>query len=72
MGGGFTNEDQDEVSQVEGAKSVPWMRPDPRHMAALGGKAPPAEVVAGRARKMIDEHLEELRDGKGAGEVWWF
>lgn len=48
------------------------MRPDPRHMAALGGKAPPAEVVAGRARKMIDEHLEELRDGKGAGEVWWF
>lgn len=34
--------------------------------------APPAHVVASRAKKCIDEHIQELKEGKGKGEVWYF
>lgn len=72
MGGGFTPEEFENVRGLEGAKSVPWLRPDPESIKAAAGKTPPAEVVAGRVRKTLDGRVGDLKDGKGEGEVWYF
>ena len=77
MGGGFTHEDFLSVHDaVEGAKSVPWVRPammkPGAEATAADAQGPPsAEVVAGRLRKTLEEHLGELREGKGQGKIWW-
>lgn len=81
MGGGFSPSDyQAAISSHPAASSVPWLRPDPvvmaAHTASAGPagpvSAPPAHIVAARAKKCIDQHIQELREGKGAGEVWYF
>lgn len=75
MGGGFSPADFERVTQVEGARGVPWMRPDPAKMAGTGGGPsvmPSAESVAGRVRECLDGHAEELKEGRGEGEVWRF
>ena len=66
-GGRFSIEDFESVYEaVEGAKSVPWTRP-----GGVVPKSPPSpEVVAKVVRNVLDAHFEELREGKGAGEVW--
>ncbi|KAK8075869.1 hypothetical protein PG997_010532 [Apiospora hydei] len=78
MGGGFTQDDFLSVyDSVEGAKSVPWvrpaiMKPGAEDSDAIARGPPPAEAVAGRIRKTLEGRLEELRAGKGfEGEVWW-
>ncbi|KAK6860822.1 hypothetical protein PG990_011868 [Apiospora arundinis] len=77
MGGGFPQEDFLSVyDTVEGAKSVPWVRPatlkpGAEDEAAIARGPPPAEVVAGRIRKTLEERMEELRERKGQGEIWW-
>lgn len=71
MGGGFGPPDFEKVSSVPGAKGVPWMRPDPEKVKGVTG-APPAEHVAGRVRRCVEEHLGEIREGRGEGEVWLF
>ncbi|KAK7961578.1 uncharacterized protein PG986_002403 [Apiospora aurea] len=78
MGGGFTQDDFLAVyDSVEGAKSVPWvrpaiMKPGAEDSDAIARGPPPAEAVAGRIRKTLEARLEELRGGKGfEGEVWW-
>ncbi|KAK8073143.1 hypothetical protein PG996_006491 [Apiospora saccharicola] len=77
MGGGFTQDDFASVYEsVEGAKSVPWvrpaiMKPGAEDKAAIAKGPPSAEDVASRIRKLLEEHLGELREGKGEGEIWW-
>lgn len=73
MGGGFTNADFEEVRGQ--SSDVPWFRPLPTKPGYDGPQpqgAPPAEVVAAKFRKGIDEHLDDLKAGKGAGEIWYF
>ncbi|KAK7913795.1 hypothetical protein PG985_011498 [Apiospora marii] len=77
MGGGFTQDDFSSVYEgVEGAKSVPWvrpaiMKPGAEDRAAIAQGPPSAEDVAGRLRKLLEGHLGDLREGRGEGEVWW-
>lgn len=74
MGGGYAPADFDPIYEtVDGAKSVPWIRPLGTKPGGPGLPAgpPPAEEIARRLRKILDDHLEEIREGKGAGEVWW-
>lgn len=74
MGGGFTPADYEQVASVDGAKSFPWFRPDPKTMAgvARGEQPPTAEQVAQRLKSAISEHIEEIRQGKGESEVRYF
>eukprot|EP01111_Echinosteliopsis_oligospora_P008551 TRINITY_DN2431_c0_g1_i1.p1 TRINITY_DN2431_c0_g1~~TRINITY_DN2431_c0_g1_i1.p1 ORF type:complete len:147 (+),score=52.63 TRINITY_DN2431_c0_g1_i1:28-441(+) len=76
MGGGFSNEDFKSIyDNVPGANSVPWIRPIGTKEGAGGGPPqggpPPADEVAARLRKVLDAHLDDIKSGKGAGEVWW-
>jgi hypothetical protein len=75
MGGGFTGEDFNSIyEEVDGAKSVPWVRPahfKPGSTQAPPTQPPPAEKIAERLRKVLDEHLEDAKAGKGEGEIWW-
>lgn len=74
MGGGYTSADFDAIYEsVEGAKAIPWIRPVGTKPGGPGLPAgpPPAEEIAGRVRKTLDEHNEDLKGGRGAGEVWW-
>lgn len=75
MGGGFDRTEFEIAYSVPGASSVAWFRPLPfkpgnEHM--LGKPAPPADVVAAAARKAIDEHVGALREGTGAGKIWYY
>lgn len=75
MGGGFDHAEFEIARSVPGASSVPWFRPltfKPGNEHMLGQKAPPAHVVASAARKAIDERVETLKAGGGAGEVWYY
>lgn len=75
MGGGFDHTEFDIAHSVPGASDIPWFRPltfKPGNEHMLGKEAPPAHVVAGAARKAIDERVETLKAGKGAGEVWYY
>jgi len=74
-GGGFDHTGSDIARSVPGTSSIAWLRPLPfkpgnKHM--LGRDAPPAHVVASAARKAIDERAQTLRDGGGAGEMWYY
>ncbi|KAI1848444.1 hypothetical protein JX265_008774 [Neoarthrinium moseri] len=74
MGGGYSPQVFSEIyDNVDGAKTVPWIRPVGTKPDGPGLPAgpPPAEEIAGRVRKALDEHSEEIENGKGAGEVWW-
>ena len=77
MGGGFTQDDFVSVYEgAAGAQSVPWirpaiMKPGAEDRAAIARGPPSAEDVAGRLRTLLEAHLGELREGRGAGEVWW-
>lgn len=75
MGGGFSAEDFSSIYDgVDGAKSVPWVRPalfKPGSSQAPPSQPPPAEKIAGLLRKVMDEHLEDVKSGKGEGEIWW-
>ena len=76
MGGGFDTEEFNTAYAVPGASSIPWIRPirtkpGNEHMLTPG-QAPPAHEVASAARNAIDEHVDILRAGKGAGEIWYF
>ncbi|KAK6065522.1 hypothetical protein SCUP234_11338 [Seiridium cupressi] len=74
MGGGYSPADFAAIyDTVDGAKSMPWVRPIGTKPGGPGLPAgpPPAEEIAGRVRRTLDEHAEEIREGKGAGEVWW-
>ena len=72
--GGFSNEALEELmSQVDGARSVPWIRPKMMKPGQTPSSyLPPPEVIAGRLRKALDEHHDELKAGKGEGETWYF
>lgn len=73
MGAGYSHDDFSSIREtVAGATSVPWVRPStakPGVQRPL--HPPPAEEIAGRLRKTLDEHLSEIQAGKGAGEIWW-
>lgn len=73
MGAGYSHDDFSSIREtVAGAASVPWVRPSTAKPGAQRpSHPPPAEEIAGRLRKTLDEHLEEIQAGKGAGEVWW-
>lgn len=75
MGGGFTPPDYKEVRATPGAESVPWLRPFQTKPGYEGPppKGPPsAEEVSTRFRKALDQYADELKAGKGAGEIWYF
>ncbi|KAJ3546964.1 hypothetical protein NM208_g1736 [Fusarium decemcellulare] len=75
MGGGFDRDEFEAAYSVEGAASVPWLRPlrtKPGNESMMSGEAPPAHVVASVARGAIDEHLDVVKAGKGAGEIWYY
>ncbi|KAJ9659133.1 hypothetical protein H2198_003275 [Neophaeococcomyces mojaviensis] len=77
MGGGFSHADFQKVLEaVPGAKDVPWLRPEATRPGGpgppVGGGPPSAEFVAGRLRRALDEHADQVKEGKGRGEVWWF
>jgi len=74
MGGGFGAADFEECHQGRAA-SVPWFRPETTKPGYDGPPLtgpPSAEAVAGRMRRALDEHVEDMRAGKGEGEVWYF
>ena len=73
MGGGYSHEDFTSIREtVAGAASVPWIRPaNVKPGAPTPTGPPPAEEIATRLRKALDDHLGEIKDGKGSGEVWW-
>ncbi|RYP46600.1 hypothetical protein DL768_007222 [Monosporascus sp. mg162] len=73
MGGGYSHDVFTSIrDSVEGATSVPWIRPFNVKPGVQRGSTPPsAEEIASKVRKTLDEHLEEIQAGKGAGEVWW-
>ncbi|RYP31753.1 hypothetical protein DL767_005573 [Monosporascus sp. MG133] len=73
MGAGYPHDVFTSIrDSVDGATSVPWIRPsNAKPGAQRGSSPPPAEEIASRLRRTLDEHLEELQTGKGAGEVWW-
>ena len=73
MGGGYSHEDFTSIREtVAGATSVPWVRPaNVKPGAPRPTGPPPADEIADRLRKALDDHLDEIRAGKGAGEVWW-
>lgn len=74
VGGGFSNEVLEKLmSQVHGARSVPWIRPEMMKPGKTPSSyLPPPEVIAGRLRKALDEHHDELKAGKGEEETWYF
>lgn len=86
MGGGFSNADMDEMRALQGAEKVAWLRPVHTRPGAEGGPSggasghpsghpggpPGAEEIAGRLRRALDEHWEELKGGRGGGEIWYF
>lgn len=75
MGGGFDSVEFDIARSVPGASSIPWFRPlpfKPGNEHLIGKEAPPAHVVASAARKAIDEHVDVLKTGQGAGEIWYY
>ncbi|KAF2738938.1 hypothetical protein EJ04DRAFT_7739 [Polyplosphaeria fusca] len=73
MGGGFSNDDFHSIfDEVDGVKSVPWIRPAVMRPGGIKPTAPYAsEVVAKKVRKCLDAHAEDIKEGKGAGEIWW-
>ncbi|RYP65332.1 hypothetical protein DL769_006347 [Monosporascus sp. CRB-8-3] len=73
MGAGYPHDVFTSIrDSVDGATSVPWIRPSSVKPGAERGSTPPsAEEIASKVRKTLDEHLEEIQAGKGAGEVWW-
>ncbi|RYO96343.1 hypothetical protein DL764_007479 [Monosporascus ibericus] len=73
MGAGYTHDVFTSIrDSVDGATSVPWIRPsNVKPGAQRGSTPPPAEEIASKVRKTLDEHLEEIQAGTGAGEVWW-
>lgn len=74
MGGGYSAANFEAIYEnVEGAKTLPWIRPvgTKRSGPGLPAGPPPADEIARRVRKVLDEHLLDLRDRNGAGEVWW-
>ena len=77
MGGGFDHNEFNLAYAVPGASSIPWLRPirtkpGNEHMLVPLDQAPPADKVAAVARKVADEHVEILRAGAGAGEIWYY
>ncbi|KAK5945172.1 hypothetical protein PMZ80_002376 [Knufia obscura] len=74
MGGGFTMADFEELHQGNAA-SIPWYRPEttkPGYDGPPMTGPPSPETVASKLRKGLDEHVEDMKAGKGAGEVWYF
>jgi len=74
QGGGFTMADFQELHQGS-ATSVPWFRPEttkPGYDGPPPTGPPSPEVVASKLRKGLDEHVEDMKAGKGAGEIWYF
>ena len=74
MGGGFTMADFEECHQGN-ATSVPWFRPEttkPGYSGPPPTGPPSPDVVAGKLRKGLDAHVEDIKAGKGAGEIWYF
>lgn len=66
--------DYEECHQGKAA-SVPWFRPkttQPGYSGPPMTGPPPAEVVSGWLRKSLDEHIEDMKAGKGSGETWYF
>ncbi|RYP67241.1 hypothetical protein DL771_007330 [Monosporascus sp. 5C6A] len=73
MGAGYPHDVFTSIrDSVDGATSVPWIRPsNVKPGAERGSTPPPAEEIASKVRRTLDEHLEEIQAGKGAGEIWW-
>lgn len=76
MGGGFSNEIYTQVRDaIDGSKNVPWIRPEESRPGYQGPPLtgpPAAEEVSTRIRKAVEVHIDALRQGKGAGEVWYY
>lgn len=73
MGGGFTNDDFQQVRSE--AENVPWFRPKttkPGYDGPMPQGAPPPETVSSWLRTALNDHAGELKEGKGAGEIWYF
>jgi hypothetical protein len=75
MGGGFSRDDFESVYEsIDGAKSVPWVRPEmwrPGTQVAPPKEVPSAEFIAKRLREALDDRLDDARAGKGKEEIWW-
>jgi hypothetical protein len=74
MGGGYSHDDFLAIyDAVEGAKTVPWIRPMGTKPDGPGVPPipPPANEVATRVRRVVDEQAEDIRTGQGAGQIWW-
>lgn len=72
MGGGFSDED---YNALKPKTNLLWLRPVFRSPDYTGPQptAPlPADEVAARVKEALDKYAEDIRAGKGAGEVWYF
>lgn len=76
MGGGFPDEVYNTVRDtVPGAKDVPWFRPQHKNPDFKGpppSGPPTAEQVSTALKKGLNARVDELREGKGSGENWYF
>lgn len=75
MGGGFDQTEFEVAHSVPGAASIAWFRPSifkPGNEHMLGKGPPTARAVVDGARKALGEREVVLREGKGAGEVWYY
>ena len=80
MGGGFDNDEFNAAYAVPNASSIPWCRPlhtkPGNEMVTKDAEGkqvhPPADVVAKKARGVMDEHVGVLKRREGAGEVWYY
>jgi hypothetical protein len=75
MGGGYDNKEFETAFAVQGAKDIAWFRPaiyKKGNEYMLGKAPPPANVIAANARKVINEHADVLKNGSGAGQVFYY
>lgn len=79
VGGGFSDDELNDMMAIPEGKSIPWLAPDAEQKAEVRAKGPEAamESIVARTKRCLGDHgLAEGRDlteaeGKG-GELWRF
>ena len=74
VGGGFSDEELNEMMAIPEGKSIPWLAPDAEQKAEVRAKGPEAamEDIVARTKKCLRDHgLVEGGDGRAAGGVLW-
>lgn len=74
VGRGFSEAELDEMRTAEGARTVPWMYPDPLKSVASMVSGPfLLDVITKRSKACLQSHgLEEGKEVKEKDAVWYF